>query len=125
MKKRLLGLSLLLLLYTPLILFLSDGSGDKLLFESAQPEQIDYQSFGPYRLIIEEGAIKWRTSGWPRGKTLRVYGQNSPGGHMLDLEIAGVDMSQAQANWTPDGVELMFNTGHSIKIPKNAFISGR
>ena len=50
-------------------------------------------------------------------------------GHVINYPEASVvnekDLEKTKVLWTADGIELSFNTGHKMFIPKDAFIKGR
>lgn len=126
---RAISILIVLVIYTSIVLVVSDIPGGKVLYESRQPADIKYGSFDPYVLRIVEGPIQWNMFGWHRSSLIKVTrSPDSSYGHFIniDLDISySTDGSEAATVWSPDGVQVSYPSGHRLFIPKRAFIGGR
>lgn len=117
---------MVLVIYTSIVLLISDIPGGAVLYESKQPEDIKYGSFDPYVLRIVEGPIKWNMLGWHRSSIIRVTrSPDSSYGHFIntDMNILCGDVNSIV--WSPGGIEICYSRGHKLFIPKTAYIGGR
>jgi hypothetical protein len=96
---------------------------------------LDYKSFGPYSVYVLEGARDWS---YPLALPMRYSvvvarsGLAPPDyGHILDYSFhpGGNDteahIRKSTAEWGPDGVSFVEDSGHRLFIPKKMFIGGR
>lgn len=95
------------------------------LFRSQQPKDINYNSYDPYSLYIIK---QKRTLG--KGYIIMVSKDIEPGyGHVLNYPetyvISEDELKKVQVKWNSLGIELRLPAGHTLFIPKNAFIGGR
>ena len=98
---------------------------NSILFRSCQGDYIKYNSFDPYCLTV----IKQHQTLNSRYIIMVSRKGDDEYGHVIYYPEAPVisekDVEKTRALWTADGIELTFNTGHKMFIPKEAFIKGR
>lgn len=114
-----------LVIYTFAVLFFSRQSSRKVLYRSDQPKGIHYQSYDPYVLRILDGPAQWNSLGSPHSQIVSVTKEGDEDyGHFIELDITG-GHTVRKTVWSADGIEVEFESGHRLFIPKAAFIGGR
>jgi hypothetical protein len=94
------------------------------IFESCQPENIDYQSFGPYCLWIytEQQTLGIKPlvliakKADPNGIHHRLY---------YPYPLSQQNISEINVSWHETGIEIKNTSDFMIMIPKNSFVGGR
>jgi len=118
----------LFVIYSFVLLALSDTPGRRILYESHQPKNIKYDSFAPYILRVVTGRIQWNTLGWPRSCIIEATrSENTSYGHFIEIDLNYYvrDGEGIVAIWTENGIEVSFSLGHKLTIPKRVFLGGR
>jgi len=95
------------------------------IFKSLQGDYVKYNASDPYCLSI----IKQKQSLSSKYIIMVSMKNDNNYGHVLNYPEADVidekNIEKTKVLWTSDGIELSFNTGHKMFIPKDAFIKGR
>ena len=95
------------------------------IFKSLQGDYVKYNASDPYCLSI----IKQKQSLSSKYIIMVSMKNDNNYGHVLNYPEADVidekNIEKTKVLWTADGVELSFNTGHKMFIPKAAFVKGR
>ena len=104
-------------------------SRGRVLFHSDQPKGLSYQSGVLYELRVEEGPQKFNSllsSLEDRYAIIDVgrKGDNFAYVHSMTFDITG-GSEPSSVNWTNEGINLTYPSGHKLFIPKKAFIGGR
>lgn len=125
-------LSLLLAFIFTLIL---NRPTNRVVWQSCQPENVNYAANDPYCLSVVEGSIDWNKS--PLGSTRRYSifigrGTEAPGyGHYIDhsfhpgYEQIDTHIAKSAVVWSNDGLTFQESSGHRLHVPKEMFIGGR
>ncbi len=117
---------LCLVAYTVLVLGVAESHRGKELFRSEQPATVQYHSFDPYLLTVVEGPIRWTMLGWPRSIIIGLTrSRDDHYGHFIDMNLPAGTAGELAADWSEAGVILRFPSGHTLDIPKTAFIGCR
>ena len=112
--------------YTIFALLFLAGIDGTIILKSVQPNNIQYKSYDPYVLRIVEGRTLWAVVGWDKTKVVKITRSGDTDySHSIELDILGVDYNKTKVVWTKTGIELIFDTGHKLTIPKKSFIGGR
>ena len=98
---------------------------DKVILRSCQGNYIKYNSSDTYCLTL----IKQRQSMNDKYIIMISRKNENEYGYVLNYPEASVinekEMEKTFVLWTADGIELSFNTGHKLFIPKDAFTKVR
>lgn len=95
-----------------------------------QPPEVDYHSFDPYTLWVRPAREDSRGTALYEVRVL--HGDDPDGyGHSMQFSVLASGSSEppfiknAQVRWSPEGVTLSLPSGHSLFIPRAAFVGGR
>ena len=112
------------ILVTVVAMLYFGGSGDVLL-TTTQPDSVTYDA--KYELQIKEGSRELQLFDFARGAEIMIarQGNDFSYGHGIDIDVLGSDVSKTQVEWIKSGINLHFDSGHNLFIPKNAFEGGR
>jgi hypothetical protein len=98
---------------------------DKIIYRSCQGDYIKYNSSEQYCLTI----VKQRQSFNNRYVIMISNKNGNEYRHLLNYpEASAIDekeMEKTRVLWTSDGIEMTFNTGHKLFIPKEAFANNK
>lgn len=125
MKRSYLILLLVILIFAHIAFFFGTRGyyTRKQLSETCQPSSISYKSWDPYCVIFYE-----KQGIFNKVYEIGVYKEKAKGdyGHSIIYDTLDLkDVRQTQINWTEEGIELTFDSGHKLTIPKKSFIGGR
>ena len=97
----------------------------KEFFKSCQPENINYNSYDPYCVLItkEYQALDSKFYIWVTKKDEPSYGHiiSYPNLNVIDEQ----ELQDIKINWTNEGIEMETYLNTKIFIPKKNFIGGR
>ncbi len=95
------------------------------ILKVSQPDSVTYDA--EYELNIEEGLRKLQLFDFRRLSEIKISRQGGEFsyGHSIDIDVLGSDISKTNIQWLESGVNLQFDSGHSLFIPKKAFEGGR
>ena len=115
------GSNLFLLLITTVVLSYFLGISEGIIVKDSQPNSVTYDA--KYELKIEEGARRIQLFNFGRVSHIEVsrQGNDFSYGHSIDIDILGSDITKTKIEWLKSGINLKFDTGHIIFIPKKIF----
>jgi len=122
MKAFILIISLLL---TVIVLFYLLGSSQHIVFVSSQPNSVTYDARYELKLTEVSENIYFFGSGRLSEITISRHGNDFSYGHGISIDILGDDISKTKVEWVESGVNLQFDSGHQLFIPKGSFEGGR
>ena len=101
------------------------SNGGEIIGTFKQPGNITYDY--TYEMRIKEGSRVQRIWSNLRRLEISVYriGNKNGYGHRTEIFVPGTDVSKTAVSWNFDGITVAFDTGHSLFIPKSAFVGGR
>ena len=117
--------SLFLLLIFIVALSYFFGYSGAVILKNSQPNSVSYDA--KYELKIEEGSRKIRLFNFSRILNIQIsrQGNDFSYGHRIDIDILGNDISKTKVEWLKSGINLKFDSGHILFIPKKSFEGGR
>ncbi len=113
------------ILITFFAMFYYFGTAGEILITETQPDSVTYDA--KYELQIEEGSRKLQLFDFARGAEITISrtGNEYFYGHSIDLKILGNDAAKTKVEWVESGINLQFDSGHHLFIPKSSFEGGR
>jgi len=99
--------------------------GNKKILQSCQGEYVKYNSFDPYCLTVKKQLRPLRNN-----YIIMISRKGDEDyGHVLNYidpdPVSEDEICKMRVIWSDAGIELTFNTGHKLYIPKEQFIAGR
>lgn len=102
----------------------------------AQPAELTYDDRGPYYVSVVERGTDWSGSPLYMEASHFIYAGREPGhpsyGHMINFSFypsyeddLPTFLQKTNIQWTAEGVQMEFQSGHRLFIPKDSFIGGR
>jgi hypothetical protein len=109
---------------------------NRVVWQTCQPGDINYESFDPYCLSVIEGSLDWQSSLFSPPRRYRLFvgrGTEAPGyGYEVEYSfpLAPRDdpdgyIRESKVQWTKEGVTFEEPSGQRLFIPKRLFIAGR
>ena len=98
---------------------------DEIIYSEVQPDNIVFDSINSYSLYIIR-----RQKLLDKDYNILISKDIEPSyGHVINYidnyVISENDVTNTKLNWTNDGIEIHFPSGHILKVPKANFIGGR
>lgn len=92
----------------------------------AAPADVRYDD-GRYEVAVALGAtVPHVLLAGPRLWELRVQREGVPDyGHVTWLHPLGATPSSLRCSFEPEGIRVVFDTGHAVFVPKKSFVGGR
>ena len=121
-----------------ILLFVMHRPTFRVLAQWQQPAELTYDDCGPYYVSIVERDIDW--AGFPlhiEHNHFIYVGRDSGRlsyGHMIkfsfhpsfdDYYDLPASLQKTDVEWTAEGVEMTFDSGHRLFVPKKALMGGR
>ncbi len=109
-----------------LLIYFFGFSGNTIL-KASQPDTVTYDT--RYELRIKEGLRKIQFFDFRRFSEVMVsrQGNDFAYGHGIDIDIdiLGSEILKTKIEWLKSGINLKFDSGHVLFIPKKSFEGGR
>ena len=122
-------------LFTALVFaFMLKGSYGAVLVRWDQPPGVNYKSNDPYTVYVVDESSWWNVFHRKKWGSVRVVkkslDEQNGYGHYTEYEFHnyhGEDdyFARCSTEWTPEGITISEPTGHTLFVPKKAFIGGR